>query len=63
VSAWARARLDRERIRRAGYFDPAEVARLLDAHSEGRQDGAGRLWRILAVQIWHDALVDGRTEP
>lgn len=54
IPAFARVALEREQVRRAGYFDPSAVAELLEGHRQGSVDAATRLWRILGVQLWHE---------
>jgi hypothetical protein len=60
VPGFVRAVLDRARVRRAGYFDPDLVAQMLAERQRSLASLAGLLWRVLAVQLWHEQLVDGR---
>ncbi|MEE2637944.1 MAG: asparagine synthase (glutamine-hydrolyzing) [Acidobacteriota bacterium] len=46
-----------------GYFDPAGVQHLLDAHMEGRGQHHARIWGLLALEQWHRTFIDRRTEP
>jgi asparagine synthase (glutamine-hydrolysing) len=46
---------DRER----GYFEPAQVRRLLDEHLNGHADHAYRLWNLAVLELWHRTWVDG----
>jgi asparagine synthase (glutamine-hydrolysing) len=41
-----------------GYFDPARVRGLVDAHQEGITDHAPRLWALLVLELWHRAFID-----
>ncbi len=66
AAAWLRGQLEpfaREvlapaTLRRQGYFDPAAVGRLLDAHNAGREDCSRQLWGLLAFTLWHERHVD-----
>ncbi len=46
--------LSPERIRREGYFEPAEIKRLIDDHLAGRRDNRKQLWTLFAFQLWHE---------
>lgn len=41
-----------------GYFDPARVRALVDAHQKGITDHAPRLWALLVLELWHRAFID-----
>jgi len=47
-------KLNPERLRRQGWFDPAFVARLLDQHRSGRADHRKALWTLLCFQLWQE---------
>jgi asparagine synthase (glutamine-hydrolysing) len=49
-----------DQARRRGYFQPAEVNRLVSDHLEGRADHAFALWNLLMLELWHRELVDQR---
>lgn len=36
-----------------GYFDRQALSTVLDEHLRGRRDHAGKLWRLLAFELWH----------
>ena len=36
-----------------GYFKPQAVKQLLDEHLAGRRRHTGRLWILLAFELWH----------
>src|SRR6202035_1585385 len=36
-----------------GYFNPRAVRRLLDEHFRQRRNHAGRIWRLLMLELWH----------
>jgi asparagine synthase (glutamine-hydrolysing) len=46
--------LSQPRLRREGFFDPLEVARLLDEHERGIADHRKPLWTLLAFELWMD---------
>jgi asparagine synthase (glutamine-hydrolysing) len=50
-----------DRLRRHGFFRPAEVQRLTEAHLTGRADNARKLWALLCFQIWYDAVLTRAT--
>jgi asparagine synthase (glutamine-hydrolysing) len=41
-----------------GYFDPAEIKRMVADHVEGRSDHAARLWALLVLEMWHQMFID-----
>jgi asparagine synthase (glutamine-hydrolysing) len=41
-----------DRIRREGFFRPAEVRRLVDDHLAGRADNRKQLWTLFAFENW-----------
>jgi asparagine synthase (glutamine-hydrolysing) len=47
-------KLNPERLRRQGWFDPAFVGRLLDEHRSGRADHRKALWTLLCFELWHE---------
>ena len=49
---WADALLDEARLRREGYFEPAEIRRVWAAHLLGNQSYGYRLWSVLMFQAW-----------
>ena len=48
--------LGAERLRRRGWFEPREVARLVDEHLRGRGNHAHRLWCLMALELSLDGL-------
>ena len=44
--------LARERLRRAGLFDPDVVGRLVDEHIAGIRDHDSALWTLLVFELW-----------
>jgi asparagine synthase (glutamine-hydrolysing) len=36
-----------------GYFDPQALSALLEEHFRGRRDHSHKLWRLLALELWH----------
>ena len=47
-----RAVLAPERIGREGFFEPAEVSRLVGEHLDGRADNRKQLWTLFAFEKW-----------
>jgi asparagine synthase (glutamine-hydrolysing) len=41
-----------DKLRREGFFDPAEVAALLDDHLSGRRDRRKALWTLFTFERW-----------
>jgi asparagine synthase (glutamine-hydrolysing) len=52
---WAEELLDEARLRREGFFDPAPIRALWDAHRAGRVTEPHLLWDVLMFQAWLDA--------
>ena len=71
VGPWLRGPLDGlcrellapERLEREGYFDPAYVRSLRQAHLEGRRDAHRQLWALLCFQLWHAIFIDRSIAP
>jgi len=60
LAGFVREVLAPERLRRGGVFDPAAVARLVDAHLSGARDHRRSLWSLLAFECWRlEYLGDG----
>jgi asparagine synthase (glutamine-hydrolysing) len=49
--------LSRRAVER-GYFKPAAVAALIDAHLGGSVDHQYQLWNLLMLELWHRVCVD-----
>jgi asparagine synthase (glutamine-hydrolysing) len=47
-------------VERRGLLDPGEVARLIRANQEGREDNAHRLWALLTLELWHHTFIDAQ---
>jgi asparagine synthase (glutamine-hydrolysing) len=69
LSAWLRTDLrswahevllDRATLAR-GYFDRAEVRRLLDRHAGGADGDAKRIWSLLMLELWQREFIDARS--
>ena len=54
----ARDLLSPERVRRAGVFNPAFVARLQDEHERGVANHRKLLWTLLMFELWHESFVE-----
>jgi asparagine synthase (glutamine-hydrolysing) len=59
LEPFARETLSAETLRRQGFFRPAAVERLLDAHVAGREDLSRQLWGLLSFTLWHEHHVEG----
>ncbi len=44
--------LDAGRVRRRGWFEPAEVRKLVDEHLAGRENHSHRLWSMMVFELW-----------
>ena len=53
----------RERLRRQGLFEPAEVERLMSEHLSGRRDHRKPLWTLFVFQLWHRRWLEGSGQP
>lgn len=42
-----------------GYFQPAQVRRLVDEHVRGQWDHSYRLWSLLVLELWQRTYLDG----
>lgn len=42
------------------YVDAPAVARLIGEHRDGRRDHSHLLWRLLVLEVWLNALAEGR---
>lgn len=49
-----REALSEEAVRRQGFFDPAVVSSLVEAHVGRKRDLSRQLWTLLAFSLWHD---------
>jgi asparagine synthase (glutamine-hydrolysing) len=56
LKPWVWATLSPERLSRHGFFQTAQVARLLQEHYAGAADHSARLWNLLCFQIWYDSV-------
>ena len=50
--------LSPERVARRGWFDPASVARRIEAHTAGRENQAHVLFSLMVLERWAQAFVD-----
>ena len=50
--------LSPERVRRAGFFDPAYVSRLLQEHEQGIANHRKPLWTLLMFELWHESFIE-----
>jgi asparagine synthase (glutamine-hydrolysing) len=54
----ARDLLSRERVKRAGLFNPDYVTRLLDEHEKGLANHRKPLWTLLMFELWHESFIE-----
>ena len=47
--------LSERRIREAGFFNPAPVQKMIDAHLRGRKNFSHQLWALLVFEIWKES--------
>jgi asparagine synthase (glutamine-hydrolysing) len=50
--------LSADALRRRGLFDPAGVARLVDADRRGAVDGSYTIFALMSFELWCRAFVD-----
>jgi asparagine synthase (glutamine-hydrolysing) len=57
---FVRDRLSSERIARRGFFRPAAVAGIVDAHFAGRIEASNRIYALLMLDLWAEHFIDRR---
>jgi asparagine synthase (glutamine-hydrolysing) len=50
--------LDEPTVRRRGYFEPAEVRRIVADSREGLGASAHQVWALLMLELWHRTFID-----
>jgi asparagine synthase (glutamine-hydrolysing) len=60
LEPFARETLAPDTLQRQGFFRPAAVARVLDAHVSGREDLSRQLWGLLSFTLWYERHVERR---
>ncbi|MBI3653902.1 MAG: asparagine synthase (glutamine-hydrolyzing) [Acidobacteria bacterium] len=50
--------LSETNIKRRGYFDYAEVRRLIDDNLAGREDNGLKIFQLLTLELWHREFID-----
>jgi asparagine synthase (glutamine-hydrolysing) len=53
--------LSEDHIRRAGYFAPESVARILREHRQGKHNWSMQIWQLLTLELWTQIFVERRT--
>src|ERR1051325_8680688 len=53
LRAFVRDTLAPDALRRDGFYQPAAVARILDAHERGRSDERKRIFNLLMFTLWY----------
>ncbi len=56
---WAEEALSEDEIKKAGYFDPAQVQRLRAEHQAGRRNHSRLLMGVISTQLWHRQFIGG----
>lgn len=54
LAPWMEALLAPDRMAAHGYFDPAEVRKLIDAFKAGNDALTFKLWTLLNFQLWYE---------
>lgn len=55
--------LNSRSLRERGYFSPAAITNLVNAHRRGVRDHARDLWSLLMLELWHRMFIDRQPEP
>jgi asparagine synthase (glutamine-hydrolysing) len=50
--------LSESNIKQRGYFDYAEVRRLIDDNLAGREDNGLKIFQLLTLELWHRQFID-----
>jgi asparagine synthase (glutamine-hydrolysing) len=62
LEPFARDMLSPDRLRAQGFFDPAAVTRLIDAHVARRDDLSRQIWGLLMFSLWHEHYLEAGAE-
>jgi asparagine synthase (glutamine-hydrolysing) len=57
------AQLAAPALSETGWFDPAEIARIVHLHRSGRADRSFQLWNLLNLSAWFDHWIAGAAAP
>lgn len=60
LGAFARDTLLDGTARQAGFFESAEIARMLDAHQKGERSYHHQLWVLLTFELWRRRFMDSK---
>ncbi|MFN7943851.1 MAG: asparagine synthase (glutamine-hydrolyzing) [Blastocatellia bacterium] len=55
--------LNSRSLRERGYFSPAAITAIVNAHRRGVRDHARDLWSLLTLELWHRMFIDRQPEP
>lgn len=47
-----------EAVKRRGYFEPAAVRQLIEAHNNGSGDHTYHIWALLTLEVWMRVFID-----
>jgi asparagine synthase (glutamine-hydrolysing) len=50
--------LSEARVRRAGYFAPESVARIVQEHRQGKRNWSMQIWQLLTLELWIQIFVE-----
>ena len=50
--------LSESNVKQRGYFDYAEVRRLIDDNLAGREDNSLKIFQLLTLELWHREFID-----
>ncbi|HXT35163.1 MAG TPA: asparagine synthase-related protein, partial [Chloroflexota bacterium] len=59
LSGWVGDILSSSSIRQRGFVSPAFASSLLEEHRTGRANQSTLLWRLVSVELWARAFLDG----
>lgn len=52
------ANLSSDQVKKRGYFQPAQVGRLISEHLGGRSNHSHKLWPLLVLELWQKRFID-----
>ena len=52
--------LSPKKIASRGYFDPAEVQRVIEANNQGREDNSLKIFQLLTFELWYQRFIENR---
>lgn len=55
LKEWAESLIDKERLKKEGFFDPELVHKKWQEHQSGKKDWKYSLWNVLMFQAWYES--------